>query len=116
MIKAKLDQMIHRSWIAQVYTGREGGCRCGCHGNYFDKGTRGFNRALNRAFKLNPEVVLCDTYEEMGTESIAACDATAADGQPHAYAFAHDGRIEWVDLVLDGAYPHLKTITLYTAK
>ena len=116
IIRYKLDQMIRREWIEQAYTGREEGCRCGCHGTYFDKGQMGFTRALNKAFKLNPIVALCDTDSEVNTECLKARKATAADGQPNAYAFTHNGRIEWVDLVLEGSYPYLKTITLYTTK
>lgn len=119
-ITYKLDQMIRREWIEQAYTGREEGCRCGCHGNYFDKGTRGFTRALNKAFKLNPDVVLCDSDNEVDHpidgECLKARKATAADGKPHAYAISRNGRIEWVDIVLDGRYPYLNTITLYTTK
>ena len=116
----KLDQLIRREWIKEVYTGREEGCRCGCYGNYFEPGEIGFARALNKAFKLNPDVVLCDTYKEVDHPIDGVCaktrQAVAADGKPRAYAFANTltNRIEWVDLVLDGRYPYLKTITLYT--
>ena len=33
--------------ITKIYSGLCNCCRCGCNGKYFDKGSRGFTRALN---------------------------------------------------------------------
>lgn len=33
--------------ITKIYHGGDHVCRCGCAGNYFERGTRGFTRALN---------------------------------------------------------------------
>jgi len=37
--------------ITDVYHGRDHACRCGCCGNYFKPGERGFTRAINRMNK-----------------------------------------------------------------
>jgi len=34
--------------ITRIYSGRENCCRCGCGGKYFDRGTVGFTRAINK--------------------------------------------------------------------
>lgn len=34
--------------ITRIYSGRENCCRCGCGGRYFDRGTVGFTRAINK--------------------------------------------------------------------
>ena len=33
--------------IDRIYHGGDHVCRCGCAGNYFERGSRGFTRALN---------------------------------------------------------------------
>ena len=33
--------------IAKIYHGGDHVCRCGCAGKYFERGTKGFTRALN---------------------------------------------------------------------
>ena len=33
--------------ITKIYHGGDHVCRCGCAGNYLERGTRGFTRALN---------------------------------------------------------------------
>ena len=39
--------------ITRVYHGLDHWCRCGCGGRYFDKGERGFTRALNAMKKAD---------------------------------------------------------------
>lgn len=34
--------------ITRIYSGKENACRCGCAGRYFDRGTVGFTRAINK--------------------------------------------------------------------
>lgn len=41
--------------ITKVYHGKDHWCRCGCGGNYFDKGERGFTRAMNLMKKGYPK-------------------------------------------------------------
>lgn len=41
--------------ITKVYRGKDNYCRCGCGGNYYYKGEKGFTRAVNQMFKLNLE-------------------------------------------------------------
>lgn len=60
-----------RDLPTQIYTGLEHGCRCGCYGNYFERGSKGFSRAFNKALKLNPIVHAFADYAEM----TADCDA-----------------------------------------
>lgn len=52
MTKFNLDETLaafgwKESDITKIYHGGDHVCRCGCAGNYFDRGTRGFTRALN---------------------------------------------------------------------
>ena len=114
----------------QIYTGAEAGCRCGCHGNYFEPGTTGFTRALNRAKKLNPFVTLFDNHADLERERTVLqheYDALADEkGEPHTIARnALDRQVEkccdgtiravamddggWIDISLGNN----KTITLY---
>lgn len=34
--------------VQKIYHGLDHCCRCGCGGNYFDRGSRGFTRAMNK--------------------------------------------------------------------
>lgn len=111
-----LASIVNPTWPKQIYTGREEGCRCGCHGNYFDEGTVGFARARNKAFKINPTVFLCETDGEVNRKGREILDAVKEDGKPRAYARATNGKIVWIDIVLDGRYPYLNTITIYPDK
>ena len=99
--------------IGRIYTGLEAGCRCGCHGRYFEPGTVGFTRALNKARKLNPIVTETDDYSVSG-KLINEQTLHDYDGKvtAHAYRYANvgsDGVTEWID-ICDG---NGKTITLY---
>ena len=52
MIKFDLAETLAKAgWteasIKQIYHGGDHVCRCGCAGNYLERGTRGFTRALN---------------------------------------------------------------------
>ena len=108
---AKLSNVIERDWITRAYTGLEEGCRCGCHGNYFNAGTKGFTRAVNKAFKLDPVVHLTDdndTVNALATEirkKVWSDPSCKAEG----FAISKNGKIEWLDIVLENG----KTITFY---
>lgn len=109
---------IPRESFKCAYTGREQGCRCGCHGNYFEPGTRGFTRALNKAYKLNPRVAIADNPDEYNvacTDSIVEVDENNALFSAHGFMGGEAGNtLQWVDIVLPGC--PLKTITLYTTR
>ena len=87
--------------VENIYTGRESGCRCGCNGRYFDPGTTGFTRALNKIKKLNPTVKVVEANDDFN----AAC-AEIEDGVAIC-----DGSL-FVDLCL----PNDRTITVYYSK
>ena len=60
---------ISNKQVKSIYTGREG-CRCGCIGRYFEMGTIGHKRALNKFQKLinSPDVKVesdDDGYDNM---------------------------------------------------
>jgi len=84
--------------VERIYTGHEHGCRCGCLGRYFDPGTTGFTRALNKIKKLNPTVKVVEANDDIN----AAC-AEVAEGVAIC-----DGSL-FVDLCL----PNDRTITVY---
>ena len=108
---AKLSNMIERSWITRAYTGLEEGCRCGCHGNYFDVGTMGFTRAVNKAFKLDPMVHLTDDHNIANALATEIRKKVYSDPSCNAEGFAisKNGKIECLDIVLENG----KTITFY---
>ena len=113
----KLSEMIDRNNVLKIYTGLEKGCRCGCHGKYHEKGSgAGFTRALNKAFKFDPEIALCDTMNEIDWEAQCLCQAVAKDGIPRGFGWRPEKKTHWIDIILEGYYPHLKTITLYLTK
>lgn len=58
MTPIQLSLLLKDKTITQIYTGLESGCRCGCHGKYFNPGEKGFTRALNKAKDLDPIVDL----------------------------------------------------------
>lgn len=98
--------------VSRIYTGLECGCRCGCHGRYFEPGSIGFTRAMNKARKLDPEVVVTNK-KNVDSELAIQCDH-AYDGEVMAVAYHYavpdsDGVTEWID-ICDG---NGKTITLY---
>lgn len=54
--------------IDQIYHGLDHHCRCGCGGNYFKKGDKGFTRAINTMssnlfFCYDDEVRICQSGE-----------------------------------------------------
>lgn len=60
---------ISNKQVKRIYTGREG-CRCGCLGNYFEMGSIGYKRALNKFQRLvdSPDVKVesgDDVYDNM---------------------------------------------------
>lgn len=52
--------------ISQIYHGKDNWCRCGCGGNYYTEGDKGFTRALN---KLNSGKLLC--YDKLIEVSVS---------------------------------------------
>lgn len=57
--------------ISRLYVGKNHWCRCGCGGNYHEKDTPGFKRAISRLMK--PETVPLSTADDsidfrMGTQ------------------------------------------------
>ena len=110
---AHLSALSKEFWN-QAYTGREFGCRCGCHGKYFEYGGIGFKRALNKAYRLNPEIVLCDNEDELNANASRIQDEVERGKRaPKGFGLSRNGRIAWIDIVLPDD-SHLKTITLYT--
>lgn len=110
------EDFIRDFQIKQIYTGEENGCRCGCHGRYFDQGTVGFTRAKNKAFKLNPSVTVFGPESlplEVATASTAQC-SRSYDDTIEAIAKINEkadseGIIGWLDISLGNG----KTITIY---
>lgn len=48
----KLDEILklnnwNESDITRIYYGKSHTCRCGCHGTYHERGSRGFTKAIN---------------------------------------------------------------------
>ena len=108
------DLLANRT-IHQIYTGLEAGCRCGCHGRYFEPGTIGFTRALNKALKLNPVVSETDNFQTscrlLGEQQQ---DSNTCGGKVMTPAYRYqapdsNGITEWIDISLGNG----KTITLY---
>lgn len=114
----------------RVYTGLEEGCRCGCHGRYFESGSVGFARALNKAKKLNPLVRLYSNTNDLERDRLVLqheYDAISAENaEPRSYARnaldrqveqCWDGKVRcvamddagWIDIALGNG----KTITIY---
>ena len=105
-----LNDLIADRHPVHVYTGLEEGCRCGCHGSYFEPGTVGFARALNKAKKLNP-IVQTFAKLEAGNElnaAIAEQTNNEYDGIVRAVAAIASDE-SWVDISLGNG----KTITIY---
>lgn len=65
--------------ITKIYHGRENCCRCGCGGNYFERGDRGFTRVLNAIAKpdfkpLNKGDIMHTNYGEVKCAGIMVGD------------------------------------------
>ena len=114
MVKAKLSTFTQKEWFVKAYTGQESGCRCGCRGEYFFPGSRGFTRAINKAFKLDPEVFLTDKDEDInrtnGPVSKLQEEVLSGKRDIAAFGWTKNGKIDWIDIIL----PNDRTITLYT--
>ena len=98
--------------VAKIYTARGCGIHCGCNGRYFEPGSIGFTRAMNKARKLDPEVIVANK-KNVDNELAIQCDH-AYDGEVMAVAHRYaapdsDGITGWID-ICDG---NGKTITLY---
>ena len=112
MVKAKLSELIpfNKYTISRVYTGAECGCRCGCLGRYFDFGTKGATRGLNKALKANPEVKVFELGPEMDEWYHTMATKLGNLDETIAFACSRNGAIEWIDV----AFPENKTVTIYT--
>lgn len=107
----ELKTLIQRDWVKEIYTGNEIGCRCGCHGNYWKPGSKGFIRALNKAFKANPVIKLADNVYE--AEKVAI-EAQKSEKVCEGFGYSCiNGHIDWIDIIVDTRKSTLKTITLY---
>lgn len=112
MVTTPLSNLSKGFWN-EAYTGNFLGCRCGCHGNYFERGSRGFTRALNKAYRLNPEIILCDDENELNvTAKRVEDDVDNGCCKAKGFGFSYNGKIKWIDIVLP-SNTDLKTITLY---
>lgn len=85
--------------IEQIYTGSENACRCGCAGRYFEPGSKGFARALNKLTRLNPTVKRPTESDDL--------NQMIYDNRDSGEAVTDNN--EWIDF----AYPDDKTITVY---
>ena len=108
-----LSDILNTRGIVQIYTGDENGCRCGCKGNYFKEGSRGFSRARNKALKLNPVVKIASSREET-QKLILEQYENEFNGKTQAIGDFYtrpdsDGTAGWLDISLGNG----KTITLY---
>lgn len=98
--------------VAKIYTARGCGCHCGCNGRYFEPGSVGFTRAMNKARKLDPEVIVANK-KNVNNELAIQCDH-AHDGEVMATAYRYgaadsEGITGWID-ICDG---NGGNITLY---
>ena len=106
MKSIQLSLLLKDNPIVNIYTGDESGCRCGCRGNYFTPGSKGFTRALNKAKDLNPVVDVFEGYGEELRKAIMDQQLKQHDGVAHAIATEDAG---WIDISRGNG----KTITLY---
>lgn len=53
--------------ITKIYHGKNRWCRCGCGGKYFEKGEKGFTRALN---ELQKDSFVPGDYEEIDVQNV----------------------------------------------
>jgi hypothetical protein len=104
----RFDQIALDSEPFQIYTGDEAGCRCGCHGRYFEPGSKGYTRAWNKFRRLNPIVMMPTPQENINL--ILASEHRGSAVSNSVYS-ENDTEI-WFDLWL----PNDKTITLYFKK
>lgn len=110
MTTTTLNLLLQNKEITKAYTGRENGCRCGCGGNYFDPGQKGFTRALNKAKKLDPLVKLYNYFDDSGELNTAIADQVKNEYDGEIHAVGTFGSTEsWVDICCGNG----KTITLY---
>jgi hypothetical protein len=91
--------------ILRIYTGHESGCRCGCRGHYYDPGTKGFTRALNKITKLNPTVKMLEPGDDIN-EALALVEP---DEAVSTILCEPEAKESWLDYCLPGD----RTITIY---
>lgn len=92
MVTTPLSNLSKEFWN-QAYTGHFLGCRCGCQGNYFERGSRGFTRALNKAYRLNPEIILCDDDNEVNVMAKRVeDDVDNGCCKTKGFGFSHNGK------------------------
>lgn len=45
----RFENVLKGKIITKIYSGRDSGCRCGCHGRYYAVGDEGFGDVLEQA-------------------------------------------------------------------
>jgi len=109
MTTITLNLLLQNKEVTKAYTGLESGCRCGCGGNYFNPGQKGFARAFNKAKKLDPLVKLYN-YDDSAELNTALADQQKSEYDGEIHAVGALGPTEsWVDISRGNG----KTITLY---
>lgn len=73
--------------ITQIYHGKNKWCRCGCGGKYFEKGERGFTRALNA---MQKESFVAGDYEPVEFGSTYVNIPEGEEYQNKAYCLYFD--------------------------
>mgnify|MGYP007069834085 CR=1 FL=1 len=104
-MKYMLFNDIEHGDIDCIYTGHESGCRCGCLGNYYNPGTRGFVRALNKITKLNPTVKMLEPGDDINEVLVLAKPNEAIS----TILCDTEAKTSWLDFCL----PEDRTITIY---
>ena len=105
MESTRFSQITLASEPVQIYTGDEVGCRCGCHGNYFEPGSKGYARAWNKFRRLDPVVLMPTPEENINLLFSKPHYGTAISNS----IYSENSKEIWFDLCL----PNDKTITLY---
>ena len=110
-----LSSLLSKIQADRIYTGREEGCRCGCNGNYFERGSRGYTRAANKAFAIDPQIIIFDSASMPQNEisyKVSSLRFSVLYGEKPIVGFAVVNslkHINFVDIILPGN----KTITFY---
>lgn len=70
-MKITLNEILEKagrkeSDIKKIYRGKDNYCRCGCGGKYYDRGEKGFTRAINEMSR--------DTFTCLDVEAPVGCN------------------------------------------